>query len=30
LVDLGTFVKRLAQRAAFTATYWNVAERARW
>jgi glycosyltransferase involved in cell wall biosynthesis len=30
LVDLGTFVKRLAQRTAFTATYWNVAERARW
>jgi glycosyltransferase involved in cell wall biosynthesis len=30
LVERGTFVKRLAQRTAFDATYWNVVERARW
>jgi glycosyltransferase involved in cell wall biosynthesis len=30
LLERGTFVKRLAQRTAFVATYWNVAERARW
>ena len=26
----GTFVKRLAQRSGFDATYWNATERARW
>jgi glycosyltransferase involved in cell wall biosynthesis len=30
LLERGTFVKRLAQRTAFVATYWNIAERARW
>jgi hypothetical protein len=30
LFERGTFVKRLAQRTAFDATYWNAAERARW